>query len=123
MAYGNWDEIVKELTDHYLHAPSPYDEHARGILGLIPRLRQEVALSDLIPITSHGTLVLEYPGIKTRINIWSEKAGEKFKIYLYDGNERGEIEDELSVSSDQIIPAIRRYAEKLLTLIGTVPDR
>lgn len=108
MPHGDWDKITQAYTDIYIH--SRYAEHAQGIIDLIPYLRNDVELSDLTPFTSHCTFVFEHPDTNLTLDIWCEKAGEQFRVYLYDGQK---VTDEIIVSNDDILSVVRQYAEKL----------
>jgi hypothetical protein len=70
MAYGSWEAVIREYNDIYIN--TRFGEHAKGILNLIPVIREQVDLTNVIPSTSHATLVLQYPDTRVSVRIWCE---------------------------------------------------
>lgn len=58
-------------------------DHAKGILKLIPDLRERLPVDNLIPGTSHSTLFLKIPGIDTRVMVWCE-GNDQYTAYYDD---------------------------------------
>lgn len=112
MAYGSWDEVIQEYQDHYLK--TKYHEHALGMLELVPQLREQPNLTNLVPGTSHGTFFLKIPGKETQVHVWCESAGKLYTIYLCNVFlNKGSLE--ITVDSDRVIATIQDYVHKVTT--------
>jgi hypothetical protein len=81
MAYGNWDDVIRQYKEIYVH--SRFAEHAMGILELIPLIRNDATLATLVPGTSHTTLTLALPPNKIQIFVYCEKVRQLYTVYLY----------------------------------------
>ena len=105
MAYGNWDDILKVYREVYLG--SRFDEHAKSMLDLVPRIRD--LFPDVIPMTSLSTLCLNLPSFSKHVCIWGQAIGS-YEVYIYDpGNDPrkdGTVSECSIATSDEIIAAI-----------------
>ncbi len=114
MAFGSWDDVIREYKEGYLN--TKYATHARRMLRLIPQIKDLPDLADALPGTSHGTFFLRFPHSRKTLNIWYE-GNEEYQIYLYhpDGGERGEgIESEKRlVRSGDIVEVLQDYLQKM----------
>jgi hypothetical protein len=108
MAYGNWDDVITSYETIYLK--SNVSEHAKGILKLIPEIRDYFLHDGLIPGTTHSTLFLEIPNSITRILVWCE-GDDKYTIY-YSHPEKGSYEY-ITVDFSDVIQTIRNYIDTI----------
>ncbi|MBL8152713.1 MAG: hypothetical protein JNM70_00905 [Anaerolineae bacterium] len=101
--------MIADYQDVYIH--SRYGEHARGILSLITRIRDDIVLADVVPGTSLAALFLEIPGKRKRVFVWCEIPDERYVVYLYhpDVGESGRV----TVDNREIVQTIKNYVEKV----------
>lgn len=115
MAYGNWNDIVKEYQGIYSKSPRT-SEHAHGMLRLIPELRNMPGIEQLVPGTSHATLFLKSPSKLTEICVWFEN--ELYIIYLYDSSldvsEYEHYDDEkVKVTFNEVISVLLDFIDRV----------
>jgi hypothetical protein len=107
MASEKWDKIVARYQEIYLH--SRYEENARGILNLIPLMKDNPAFADVIPTTSLTALCLEFPSKKTNILIWYE-SGE----YSISVQGDSTLEQEwIKIGDENIIPVLQQHIQEI----------
>lgn len=109
MAYGNWDDLLKEYQEIYL--PSRYAQHARRMIDLIPHLRRHPAFAEVIPFSSLATLCLKLPSSRIVVCLWGEDDGT-YQIYL-NHHEAG-TSDEKVVAASEVIATLQDYLRKIL---------
>lgn len=109
MAYGNWDDIQNELR-LVPAAHTPWSKHAALLLELIPDLRQQSWMRDIIPVTSHLELQLRVPNAKTWVHVWGEEDGA-FTVRLTDPV-LGEAA-EARVARQEVLKTIHQYLQKI----------
>ena len=121
---GNWDEVIPAFDEIYqrsISESSPnfgrqevnrqYAEHARGILNLIPRLRNDPDLRHVTVGTSHYSLFIEVPNTRKWLFVWCELPGPKYTISYYANNPR-EPDERVIVSDDVIVETILRLVKE-----------
>ncbi len=107
MASEKWDKIIARYQEVYLH--SRYEENARGILNLIPSIKDNPAFVDVIPTTSLTALCLEFPGKKTNILIWYESGEYSISVQ---GNSARE-EKWTKINDKNIIFALQKHIQEI----------
>ena len=80
MAYGDWDKVLAAFES--ISISPRYEEHARGMISLIPHIRRETVSSDVLPIVSLGVLRLEIPDKRMLVSIWCNQIEESYTIFL-----------------------------------------
>lgn len=109
MSFGNWDDVLTDYQEIYIH--SRYSEHAKGMIQLIPRIREDANFADVLPGTSLSTLFLKVPNKETRVHIWCEEVGKTYRVYLYHHEDGSS--DERIVDDSEIIPVLISYVNKI----------
>ena len=109
MAYGNWDDIVKEYQVTYLH--TRYAENAQAMIELIPHLRKQFDDENIIPVTSHGTLFLKQANKKTEIYIFY-KGDNRYEISLYVPKEEAPVA-RVEVTFSELITTLKQYIKNV----------
>lgn len=109
MPSEDWDKITVRYQDVYLN--SRHEENAKGILSLIPRIKDNPAFADVVPSTSLTALCLEIPGKKAKVLIWCEKDGVEYSISLQDDLQTEE--KWTKVSNKEVIPVLESYIQKI----------
>ncbi len=80
MPIEEWNQITVRYQEEYLY--SRYAENARGILDLIPRIKDDPLFAEVVPFTSLAALCLEVPDNKSRIVVWYENHSEEYTISI-----------------------------------------
>ena len=108
MAFGDWDDVIRVYKETYLN--SKYHLHARAMLDLIPQIRTLPSFADVLPSTSHGTLLLEFHVSGTSLNVWYERS-ETYRVYLLhpDDTETGK----RLVPANELIAVLEEYLQKI----------
>ncbi len=109
MSFNDWDKVLADYQEVYIH--SRYEEHAKGMLNLIPRIREDDAFMEVIPGTSHATLFLALPNKKTQVHVWCEQLASKYSVYLYNPEHRQS--EMIMVNDGEIIPTLKSYIYKI----------
>jgi hypothetical protein len=110
MAYGNWDDIIVWYQE-LMHSPR-YEELAKAMLSLIPRLREHAAFAGLIPSTSHEALCLTIPTSKKIVYIGGNEVFIPYAISLYE-LENNKFISESFADKNTVIQTIEHYVEQL----------
>jgi hypothetical protein len=108
---AGWEKVIR-MYEELPQDSSRYSEHVRGMLDLIPDIRNNPKLSDAMPGTSHTILILEISGVQSNIAIWCERINEVYRICIYDPVSNTESDVKL-VDRGNVILLLERYVEKL----------
>ena len=108
MPIKEWNEITARYQEEYIH--SRYAENARGILNLIPRIKDDPIFADVVPFTSHTALCLEVPDNKFLVVVWCEKGSEEYTISI---EKDGIVDEEIKISDSKIVSTLQEYIRKI----------
>jgi hypothetical protein len=113
MAFGDWDEVIKVYEEVYgapKYSKHRYAEHITNMRRLVPQLKAHPDFQDVLPGTSHATLFMQLPQKRTTLNVWYNRRGV-YTVYL-NHPEQGDY-DELVVETEDIIPTLQVYLQKM----------
>ncbi|HUN08388.1 MAG TPA: hypothetical protein PLQ56_17410 [Aggregatilineales bacterium] len=109
MAYGDWDKVLAAFES--ISISPRYEEHARGMISLIPHIRRETVFSDVVPIVSLGVLRLEIPDKRMLVSIWCNQIEESYTIFL-EHHEHGLVR-ELEAKNTAIIAVLADFVNEI----------
>lgn len=109
MPSESWDEVITRYQEVYLHSRNA--DNAKGILNLIPRIRDNPTFVDVVPSTSLTALCLEILGKKGKVIIWWEKDREEYSVSVQDDSNSEE--KWTKVNNEQIIPILQQHIQKI----------
>jgi len=116
MAYGDWDKVLAAFES--ISISPRYEEHARGMISLIPHIRREIphirretVFSDVVPIVSLGVLRLEIPDKRMLVSIWCNQIEESYTIFL-EHHEHGLVR-ELEAKNTAIIAVLADFVNEI----------
>jgi hypothetical protein len=107
MPSEKWDEIVTRYEEVYLH--SRYEENAKGILNLLPRIKDDQIFVDVVLTTSLTALCLGVPGKKARALIWYENGVYSVSVQGDSSNE----EKWTEVSDENIVSVLQQHIREI----------
>ncbi len=107
MASETWDEVITRYQEIYLR--SRYADNAKGILNLIPRIKDNPVFAGVEPGASLTALCLKIPDHKVKIFFWCEKYGEEYSISIQDNSE----EKWTTINDAQIISVLEQNIREI----------
>ncbi|MEO1165068.1 MAG: hypothetical protein AAFV98_14870 [Chloroflexota bacterium] len=112
MAYNNWDAIKSEYESFVDFERHGLDVHSRGILAILPQLREQFAPPHYDVITSHFTLCFRKPNVTIQVCIWCDKQNQ-YHVSYHDPAQICEY-GEVLVSEDEVISTVQSHLDKII---------
>jgi hypothetical protein len=108
---NTWNKIESRLRD-YLDLGSSYGENIRGLLNLIPIIKNDPVIQRSTPGVSLVNLIIRIPEKIPVIYIWCERPDLIYTIYIYDENGS---RDYISINKDEVLKTLILYINKIQT--------